>query len=306
MTALYSDIIFGPIHSRRLGLSLGVNLLPTQSKLCSFDCIYCECGWNAEHPGARRFNSREDVRTMLGATLRQMVSEGTPPDVITFAGNGEPTMHPDFEAIIDDTIVLRDEICPSARISVLSNATQIGRESVRRALRRVDNNILKLDSAFDDTVRLINNPCGTYSVAEVVKNMKLFDGQMILQTMFLRGECEGRTVDNTTEREVAAWLKLVEEIRPRQVMVYSLDRDTPCKTLQKVPAKICRRSLPGSRRWESPARWRNAKKNDGGISDPFEEFVDRTLFIVCIIEGAKILSVSCYIVCFALVGTFRM
>ena len=105
MTALYSDIIFGPIHSRRLGLSLGVNLLPTQSKLCSFDCIYCECGWNAEHPGARRFNSREDVRTMLGATLRQMVSEGTPPDVITFAGNGEPTMHPDFEAIIDDTIV---------------------------------------------------------------------------------------------------------------------------------------------------------------------------------------------------------
>ena len=127
---------------------------------------------------------------MLGATLRQMVSEGTPPDVITFAGNGEPTMHPDFEAIIDDTIVLRDEICPSARISVLSNATQIGRESVRRALRRVDNNILKLDSAFDDTVRLINNPCGTYSVAEVVKNMKLFDGQMILQTMFLRGECE--------------------------------------------------------------------------------------------------------------------
>ena len=203
MTALYSDIIFGPIHSRRLGLSLGVNLLPTQSKLCSFDCIYCECGWNAEHPGARRFNSREDVRTMLGATLRQMVSEGTPPDVITFAGNGEPTMHPDFEAIIDDTIVLRDEICPSARISVLSNATQIGRERVRRA--------------------------------EVVKNMKLFDGQMILQTMFLRGECEGRTVDNTTEREVAAWLKLVEEIRPRQVMVYSLDRDTPCKTLQKVP-----------------------------------------------------------------------
>ena len=221
-TVIYPSPIFGPVHSRRLGVSLGINLLPEDGKFCTFDCIYCECGWNAEHPGARRFNSREDVRTMLGATLRQMVSEGTPPDVITFDGNG-------------DTIVLRDEICPSARISVLSNATQIGRESVRRALRRVDNNILKLDSAFDDTVRLINNPCGTYSVAEVVKNMKLFDGQMILQTMFLRGECEGRTVDNTTEREVAAWLKLVEEIRPRQVMVYSLDRDTPCKTLQKVP-----------------------------------------------------------------------
>lgn len=221
---------------------------------------------------------------MLGATLRQMVSEGTPPDVITFAGNGEPTMHPDFEAIIDDTIVLRDEICPSARISVLSNATQIGRESVRRALRRVDNNILKLDSAFDDTVRLINNPCGTYSVAEVVKNMKLFDGQMILQTMFLRGECEGRTVDNTTEREVAAWLKLVEEIRPRPGDgLFARPRHSRAKPCRKSPAKICRRSLPGSRRWESPARWRNAKKSDGGISGPFGEFVDRTLFIVCII-----------------------
>ncbi|MDE7069641.1 MAG: radical SAM protein [Alistipes sp.] len=235
MTALYNDIIFGPVHSRRLGLSLGVNLLPTESKLCSFDCIYCECGWNAEHPGVRRFNAREQVRSLLEATLRRMVAAGTPPDVVTFAGNGEPTLHPDFEAIIDDTIALRDELCPSARISVLSNATQIGRESVRRALLRVDNNILKLDSAFDETVRLIDNPCGNYSVAEVVRDMRLFEGRMILQTMFLRGEYEGRTVDNTTEREVAAWLELVAQIRPRQVMVYSLDRDTPCKTLCKVP-----------------------------------------------------------------------
>ena len=171
---------------------------------------------------------------MLEQTLSRMVEQGTPPDVITFAGNGEPTMHPDFEGVIDDTITLRDRICPSAKISVLSNATQIGRESVRRALLKVDNNILKLDSAFDETVRLINNPVGSYTVDEVVRNMKLFEGRMILQTMFLRGEYAGRTIDNTTEREVAAWLKLVEEIRPRQVMVYSLDRDTPCQTLQKV------------------------------------------------------------------------
>ena len=234
MTALYHDIIFGPIHSRRLGLSLGVNLLPTTSKLCSFDCIYCECGWNGDHPGLRRFNAREDVRTLLEQTLQRMVDAGTPPDVITFAGNGEPTMHPDFEGVIDDTIALRDRICPSAKISVLSNATQIGREEVRRALLKVDNNILKLDSAFDETVRLINNPVGKYAVADVVRNMKLFKGQMILQTMFLRGEYDGHPIDNTVEREVAAWLKLVEEIRPRQVMVYSLDRDTPCQTLQKV------------------------------------------------------------------------
>lgn len=235
MTALYHDIIFGPIHSRRLGLSLGVNLLPTESKLCSFDCIYCECGWNADHPGRRRFNKREDVRELLGQTLRKMVGEGTPPDVITFAGNGEPTMHPEFEAVIGDVIALRDELCPSAKVSVLSNATQLHRPDVHRALLRVDNPILKLDSAFDSTVRLVNNPLSpTYSVAKIIEQMKSFNGEMILQTMFLRGEYKGQHIDNTTEEEVSAWLKLVEEIRPRQVMVYSLDRDTPCQTLIKV------------------------------------------------------------------------
>ena len=199
MTALFHDIIFGPVHSRRLGLSLGVNLLPLSSKLCSFDCIYCECGWNAEHPGARRFNTREDVRTQLAATL------------------------------------LRDELCPSARVSVLSNATQLHREGVRRALRSVDNNILKLDSAFDATARLINNPQSpVYSVRRVVDQMKGFDGHLTVQTMFLRGEFDGQRVDNTTEEEVSAWLRLVAEIRPQQVMVSSLDRDTPCPTLEKV------------------------------------------------------------------------
>ena len=236
MTSLFHDIIFGPVHSRRLGLSLGVNLLPTESKLCSFDCIYCECGWNAEHPGARRFNTREDVRTQLATTLRRMVADGTPPDVITFAGNGEPTLHPEFEAVIGDTIALRDALCPSAKVSVLSNATQLHREEVRRALLRVDNNILKLDSAFDATARLINNPQSpVYSVRRVVDQMKGFDGHLTVQTMFLRGEFDRQRVDNTTEEEVAAWLRLIGEIRPRQVMVYSLDRDTPCRTLEKVP-----------------------------------------------------------------------
>ena len=234
MTSLYDNIIFGPVRSRRLGLSLGVNLLPVESKLCNFDCIYCECGWNEDHPGRRRFNSREDVREMLAKTLRRMVDEGEVPDVITFAGNGEPTMHPDFEDIIADTIALRDQICPQAKVSVLSNATQIHREDVRRALLRVDNNILKLDSAFDATVQLINKPQGSYSVERTVELMKLFEGKMILQTMFLRGEYLGQRVDNTTEKEVEAWLDIVEQIRPRQVMIYSLDRDTPCQTLEKV------------------------------------------------------------------------
>ncbi|MBR6814713.1 MAG: radical SAM protein [Alistipes sp.] len=234
MTSLYDNIIFGPVRSRRLGLSLGVNLLPVESKLCNFDCIYCECGWNEDHVGRRRFNSREDVRDMLRDTLQAMVAKGELPDVITFAGNGEPTMHPDFEQIIEDTIALRDQICPQAKVSVLSNATQIHREDVRRALLRVDNNILKLDSAFDSTVQLINKPQGSYSVERTVELMKLFEGKMILQTMFLRGEYLSKRVDNTTAEEVDAWLDIVAQIKPRQVMIYSLDRDTPCQTLEKV------------------------------------------------------------------------
>jgi wyosine [tRNA(Phe)-imidazoG37] synthetase (radical SAM superfamily) len=234
MTALFGDIIFGPLRSRRLGLSLGVNLLPVDSKICSFDCIYCECGWNGDNLGRRRFNAREDVYAMLDQTLQQMVDGGTPPDVITFAGNGEPTLHPDFESIIDDTIALRDKHCPNAKVSVLSNATQIHREDVCRALLRVDNNILKLDSAFDATVQLVNKPQGRYTVERQVELMKKFNGELIVQTMFLRGEYLGQKVDNTTPEEVEAWLKLIAEIKPKQVMVYSLDRDTPCKSIVKV------------------------------------------------------------------------
>jgi wyosine [tRNA(Phe)-imidazoG37] synthetase (radical SAM superfamily) len=171
---------------------------------------------------------------MLDETLEKMVGEGTPPDVITFAGNGEPTMHPDFEAIIEDTIALRDKHCPNAKVSVLSNATQIHREDVRRALLRVDNNILKLDSAFDATVQLVNKPQGAYTVARTVELLKAFDGEFILQTMFLRGEYNGALVNNTTESEIAAWLAVVDHLRPRSVMVYSIDRATPCQTLAKV------------------------------------------------------------------------
>ncbi len=235
MTALYPHIIYGPVKSRRLGVSLGVNLLPTDAKICSFDCIYCECGWNAEHRGTRRFNDRAEVREALEAQLAGMAAEGALPDVITFAGNGEPTMHPDFEAIIGDTLALRDRFASQAKVSVLSNATQLAREDVRRALLRVDNNILKLDSAFDATVRAMNKPCCRYSVAEVAEWLKSFGGELVVQTMFLRGECDGARIDNTTEEEVAAWLALVREIAPKSVMVYSIARDTPCQSLEKVP-----------------------------------------------------------------------
>jgi len=234
-TSLFHSVIFGPVDSRRLGRSLGVNLLPVDNKLCNFNCIYCECGWST--PGARpRFNPRAVVRDELERTLAAMAAGGERLDVITFAGNGEPTLHPEFEAVIDDAIALRDRYMPGAGVSVLSNATRLGSESVRRALGRVDNNILKLDSAFDETVRLVDGPIDPgYTVARTVERMKKFDGAMILQTMFLRGTFAGKPVDNTTPTELEAWLAIVAEVRPRRVMIYTIDRDTPAEDLHKIP-----------------------------------------------------------------------
>ena len=232
-TFLFDEIVFGPIRSRRLGLSLGVNLSPVNGKLCNFNCIYCECGWNGGQQQPR-FPSREAVREQLEEKLKEMAADGNIPDVITFSGNGEPTMHPDFAAIVDDTISLRYKYVPSAKVSVLSNATMIGKKPVKNALLKVDNNILKLDSAIDSTARLMDNPAPDYSVKKTVELLKEFGGRMILQTMFLRGECGGERVDNTTEEEVAAWLNAVEEIKPQKVMIYTIDRETPAKNLEKV------------------------------------------------------------------------
>ncbi len=238
MTALFEDIIFGPIHSRRLGLSLGVNLLPQEAKICNFDCVYCECGSNGERKGVvsqRRFAIRRSVEEALKLQLEEMAVTLTPPDVITFAGNGEPTLHPEFEQIIESTIAIRDRLCPNAKVSVLSNATTLDRECVVRALRMVDNPILKIDSAIERTAKLMNNPSSSYSVGRVIDQMSTsLRGVCIVQTMFLRGEIDGETVDNTSDEEVEAWIAALRTISPRSVMIYSIDRDTPCRTLEKV------------------------------------------------------------------------
>lgn len=231
---LFDDIIFGPIQSRRLGTSLGVNLMPTVGKICNFDCIYCECGFNSPLKPDTRRPKREEVRSALEGKLRSYKGEGKKIDTITFAGNGEPTLHPQFAEIIGDTVELRDEIFPDAKISVLSNATLVGKQSVFEALQMVDNNILKLDSAFQKTAEWINQPAGRYSVEEVVKNLERFEGNFTLQTLFFSGEYKGNVIDNTTEEEVAAWLKVVEHLRPKQVMIYTLDRPTPAQNLKKA------------------------------------------------------------------------
>ncbi|MDR0972549.1 MAG: radical SAM protein [Prevotellaceae bacterium] len=232
-TVLYDSPIFGPIHSRRLGISLGINLLPAARKVCSFDCIYCECGFNRSGTPVT-LPTREEVRTALERQLKTMQATNVSPNVLTFAGNGEPTMHPQFAEIIDDTLTLRDAYFPSAKVSVLSNAVHIGSERVFEALKRVDNNILKLDTINPAYIRLVNRPRGQYDVPQLIQRMKAFDGRCIVQTMFMTGTFNGTDTDNTTDAFVLPWVQAVNEIAPRQVMIYTIDRETPADTLRKA------------------------------------------------------------------------
>ena len=236
-TFLFDSIVFGPVSSRRLGVSLGINLLPVSRKVCSYNCIYCECGWTPGEPGpAEKLPSRREVYDALRKKLSEMKENGKAPDVITYAGNGEPTLHPAFAGIIDHSLALRDEFFPAARVSVLSNGSMLHRKSVREALKKVDMNMLKLDSAIPGTVMQLNQPHVRVDIGRFEELVKDFDGKFIIQTLFVRGECDGRPGDNTTEEEIAAWLEAVARLRPQQVMIYTIHRDTPLgNNLKKVP-----------------------------------------------------------------------
>lgn len=238
-TIIYPSPIFGPVHSRRLGLSLGINLMPSDGKVCSFDCLYCECGLNADHRPHQPLPTREEVRSALRQRLELMHQNGEHPDVLTFAGNGEPTLHPHFPEIIGDTILLRDELCPKARISVLSNATQIVRPRVHEALMRVDNNILKLDTVDETFIRSLDRPQGAYDLAAIIQAMKDFHGHLAIQTMFLCGtDDKGNDVSNTDSCYVKPWLETLQQIAPQQVMIYTIDRETPISTLRKAAPAV--------------------------------------------------------------------
>jgi wyosine [tRNA(Phe)-imidazoG37] synthetase (radical SAM superfamily) len=238
-TFLFDEIIFGPVKSRRLGVSLGINLLPTNKKLCNFNCIYCECGWT-EDPGktSNKLPHRKEVYDALEHTLSEMKAKNQHPDVITYAGNGEPTLHPEFPGIIDDSIALRDKYFPEAKIAVLSNATTIEKPIIKAALLKVDKNILKLDSAFDSTIQIHNNPKIKIKAETLIDNLVGFNGKVIIQTLFLRGIHNNTVIDNTTPAEISEWLKAIERIQPSEVMIYTISRDTPeGSQLQKVPVK---------------------------------------------------------------------
>ena len=233
-TVIYPSPIFGPIHSRRLGISLGINLQPADGKVCTFDCIYCECGFNKDHRPTLHRPSRELVAQKLEEQLQKMVADKQLPDVLTFAGNGEPTSHPHFAKIIDDTIRLRDQYCPKAKVCVLSNSTMIHRPEVHDALLRVDDNILKLDTIDPAYINKVDRPTGAYDVNAIIERMKAFNGHIIIQTMFMRGSNNGESVNNTGEEFVTPWLDVVKAIKPQQVMVYTIDRETPAKGLEKA------------------------------------------------------------------------
>lgn len=234
-TVLFHDTVFGPIHSRRLGTSLGINLSPNDGKICSFDCLYCEAGFNAQGGGTTGFPSREKVRDDLRGKLESMKAAGEKLDVITFSGNGEPTLHPDFENIIDDTIALRDELFPDVKISVLSNSTRLDVPGVVRALYRVDNNIVKLDSAVSSTMIALDRPNSPgFNVEKAVEGIAQFGNHAIVQTMFCRGNHDGVDVDNTTDAEIDALIEAYRRIMPGRIMIYSIDRKTPAENLRKV------------------------------------------------------------------------
>lgn len=234
-TFLFNDIIFGPVDSRRLGVSLGINLLPVNVKVCSFNCIYCECGFTpAKYRGKVVMPTRDEVRLRLKKKLREMVLENHLPDVITFAGNGEPTLHPAFPEIINDTLELRNEFAPAARIAVLSNATMLHKPRVVEALLRVNDNIQKLDSALSETIKRIDCPHEHFDLEKVITQLIQFHGKVIIQTLFLKGSYNSKEIDNTTDNEVEAWLGLLLKINPEMVMIYTIARDTPVDTLEKV------------------------------------------------------------------------
>lgn len=225
----FDDIVFGPIFSRRLGSSLGVNILPTVGKLCNFDCVYCECGWNKDGRSDGRLPHLEEVEAALEEKMSRAAADGVPVDSITFSGNGEPTVNPDFPQIVDATLRLRDKYFPKAKVSVLSNAVLVGRKDIAEALKKVDNPILKIDASSDELVGKINKPVGTYRLADIVEALKGFEGNFVLQTMFLRSP----EFDTTSQEALEGWMNIVREVRPREIMVYTIDRETPDKSLEK-------------------------------------------------------------------------
>ncbi|MDR2385019.1 MAG: radical SAM protein [Tannerella sp.] len=235
-TILFDKIVYGPIRSRRLGISLGVNLSPADGKRCTFNCIYCECGLNEERRTNTHAPSREKVKQALAEALVKMKTDGIKPDVITFSGNGEPAMHPDFARIIDDTLQIRNELFPLTKIAVLSNSTMLHKKDVVEALLKIDDNLMKLDAAENELINIIDQPVvHDFTAEKIIEQLCIFNGKLTIQSIFLKGEHNGISFDNTTSENVERWIKALKHIHPQKVMIYTINRETPVKTLEKIP-----------------------------------------------------------------------
>lgn len=237
LTMIREEVVFGPIHSRRLGSSLGINLLPEKGKICTFDCIYCECGWNKDGRNDTKLPTAEEVRNALEAKLKQCRAENIPIDSITFSGDGEPTINPEFPKIIDDTIRLRNQYYPQSKITVLSNSTRVHVPEVFAALQKVDNPTMKIDAPTNELVEKINHPAPGYDINRVVEALKQFEGNFILQTMFLKS----KDFDSSSPEVLNGWMDIVRTLKPREIMVYTIDRPTPEQGLQKFTVEEMRR-----------------------------------------------------------------
>lgn len=232
---LLPEYVFGPVDSRRYGKSLGVNPFPLGEKICSFNCPYCECGWTNKHwVGKHDEILWPEVDGLLHEIDDRLVrarDQGERIDAITFAGNGEPTLYPEFKALIDGTIELRTKWVPEARVIVLTNASELHRPEIREALLRADETCIKLDAISPKAVRAINKPHPSLSMENLINQMLTFPSPVI-QTMFIHGPA-----DNTGEKEIALWIDTLKRIRPARIDLYSIDRAAPDPRVTRVSAE---------------------------------------------------------------------
>lgn len=234
-TFLFNSIVFGPVKSRRLGSSLGINLMPVNKKVCNFNCIYCECGLShSENIEGSKIPDKKSVIIELETKIIELIKNNIKVDTITFAGNGEPTLHPNFPEILMETILIKEKYLPESQVAVLTNGTMLDNDNIVEALRKISLNIIKLDSADINTINILNRPFKSFSLENLINNLKKFNGQLIIQSLFVRGFVNGQKIDNTTDYEIVKLIDVMKDIKPKYVMVYSISRHTPIETLEKI------------------------------------------------------------------------
>lgn len=232
-TILFDEMIFGPVESRRFGISLGINLLSSDIKVCNFDCIYCECGYSHyDLQIANKFTSETVLLDELNHQFKAGKYEAL--DAITYAGNGEPTLHPHFDSIARSIKLLRDKYHPNVKIVLLTNGSTLSSKRFKNAAPWIDEICIKLDAGNQEFFDTINHPLGKFTLSQLVESIKSLEIPITIQSIFFRGMVNGNQFDNSDPKHVNAWLELIREIRPELVMIYSISRDTALESLEAI------------------------------------------------------------------------